>query len=154
MRPVRLALLIMRPRQSTGRPGTPVIPADWSAAPRVVMAGTWRATCTITRAGAPGAYDDDLGYTPAGTASTIYTGPCRVQALDQQAQTEPAAGQDVTIGDYLVVVPHTVAALVSDVVTVTAAEDPELIGRTLTVTAATYGSESWERDLTCSLDQG
>lgn len=78
--------------------------------------------------------------------------PARVQALSGQARVVQLAADTEVIADYLVVVPadHVVAS--GHLVDVTAAGDAALTGRTLRVEKVARGTELWERDLFCILD--
>lgn len=140
-------------------PGTRVIPKDWAAHHRPTVAGTWTATCTIRRpGGTAGDFDEETGKRPIEPYAAHYDGPCRVQAMVDAGERE-AAGQQVTVAGYLVVVERDTSAEteVGHVVKITAVDDnghPDLVGRELTVTGVVYGSLAFERDLTCNADLG
>lgn len=131
-----------------------VIPTAWSAHHRPVVAGTRTATCTITTAGTDSAWTPETGMQP-GTRTTVHTGTCRVQALDNAPDAADAAAQDVTASRYLVVVDHDAPeiALGARVHIDTCPDDARLVAKTLTVKDSRHASLRWERDLICELDQ-
>lgn len=142
-----------------------VIHPDWSAHHQPVAAGTLTGKCTITIPGSAGGWDPEHGPTPGTPGQTLHTGPFRAQALTAHNQARDAAGQAVTIRNYLVVVeadaptaPDTDPDEVPDIPTgarITVDEcpdDPRLVGKVLTVTGVTYASHRFERDLYADLD--
>jgi hypothetical protein len=141
-------------------PNHKVISADWSAHHRPVVEGTWTGACTIRQPGVTkGAFDDDTGTYETTPHDPHYTGKCRVQARADLTGQREAAGQQVTLGDYLVVVDlaESVQTAVGHVVKITAVDDngdPDLVGRELTVAGVALGTLAWERDLACTDDQG
>lgn len=145
------------PRQSVGRPGTPVIPADWSAAPRIVMEGTRTAAVALRHPGvATGAFDPATGTYPGAQEAAYWTGTARVQAAPTFVDRD-AADEAITARAYLVTVeleaddPDGELRL-GDLVDITGGDaniDPTLIGRSLTITSVARGSLAWERDLLC-----
>ena len=107
------------------------------------------ASCEITRRAAAGTTDAAGKYTPA-SPTTVYTGACRVQALTTQQQIAVIGEAQETRHRYLVTIRHDAATIhIGDLVHITASVDSGLVGRQLRVTDAIYGSEQWERDLTC-----
>lgn len=130
-------------------PNTKVIHTLWSEHHRPTATGTMSAVCEITRKGTAGVTDADGTYTPA-VRSTVHAGPCRVQALVTQQQIEIVGETQETRHRYLVTIQYDTAEIhVGDLVRLTASKDAGLVGRQLRVTDAIYGSEQWERDLTC-----
>lgn len=150
----------MRPKQSTGRPGTSVVPPHWSEAPRVVMAGTRTATVEIRHpGGTQGPFDPNTGTYPTVPHPAHHTGTARIQALDAQEQEQLVAEQQVTTTGYRISVDLACdEVLVGDVVTVTALDttigDPFTVGRTFTVRSFGQGSTAWQRHLICTDDLG
>lgn len=145
----------MRPTQSTGRPGTPVIPPNWTEAPRTVAVKTMTATCTIRRpGGTQGAFDATTGTYPTTPHTPHYTGPCRVQVQPIFSGQRDTADQQVTVAGYLVVVEleGSDETGVDDVVKITSPGehgDPAMLDREMVVSGIAVGSLAWERDLTC-----
>jgi len=150
-----------RPRHAQGRPGTRVIPADWSATHRPVTAKTMTATCSIRHpGGTPGEFDPETGTTPVVPypphAPALST---RIQVLSLQDQEAIAGDEQVSTVAYLVTIDATAAAelALDDLVkvdTVDANGDPTLVGRELSVDSLTRGSLVWERDLICTDNLG
>ena len=139
---------------------TRVIHPDWAARHMPVVAGTMNATCVITH-GTAGGWDPVTGPT-AGTPSTTYTGPCRVQYAGTAPREADAAGELVTTRTVLVVLPRDLDGVPVPVqpssarVTVTAVDEngpTGLVGQVLTVGAVNLSSLAWEQDLTCTDDQ-
>lgn len=149
----------MRPQQALGRPGTPVIPANWSDAPRNVMAGTRTGACELRHPGAAtGPFDPDTGKYPGAPNDAYWTGTCRIQAAPVfGGGQEDTAGEPVTTVAYLVAVDLEAddpsdQVRVGDLLTVTGLDDngdPTLVGRDLPVQSIARGTLAWERDLVC-----
>lgn len=130
-------------------PNTRVISSRWSEHHRPTATGTMTATCEITRRGTGGTTDADGTYTPGGP-STLYTGPCRVQALASRQEVVVVGEAQETEHRYLVTIEFDAAEVrIGDLVKVTAAKDAGLVGRQLRVSDMAHGSEVWERDLFC-----
>lgn len=141
-------------------PNTRVIPVDWSAHHRPVVADTWTATVTIRRpGGTQGAFDEATGTYPVTPYAAHYSGKARIQVQPIFSGERDAAGQVVSVAGYLVVVDLATSdeTKVDDVVKITAVDtngDPSLVNRELTVSGVARGSLVWERDLTCLDDLG
>lgn len=90
-------------------------------------------TCTVARP--TGSTTSSTGVvTPVTT--TVYTGKCRIQAPPAVERDLEAAGRTTVATRAVLSVPVTATALaVGDVVTVTAATDPGMVGRALRVAA-------------------
>jgi hypothetical protein len=130
-------------------PNGRVISATWSQHHRPTATGTMTAECVITRRDPAGVSDGSGDWTPSGP-TTVYTGPCRVQVMATQQQVIVVGETQETQRRYLVTVKFDTAELhVHDLVTITASVDAGLVGRELRVGEVAYGSEQWERDLTC-----
>lgn len=149
----------MRPVQSVGRAGTPVIPAAWSQAPREVMAGTRTATVELRHPGADrGDFDTTTGTYPASPHPAYWTGSARIQVAPVfgGGQRENA-GETREVISYLVAIDlsaddSTDELRLDDEVKVTGVDDngdPSLVDRTLYVQSIARGSLAWERDLSC-----
>jgi len=139
-----------RPKRSYGRPGTRVIPKNWSASHGKVMEGTWTGACEIypPQNTAPKAIAHaDLTVTPGGPINPIYVGPCRLQVLNSQDASTIIADQDqVTVG-YLVVIHRDAEIPLQAVIKITDASDTSFPERRLVVRKVSRGTEIWERDL-------
>lgn len=140
---------------------TVVIGTGWSQHHRAAATGGMNATCQIL---APGTgeptVDPDTGEVTGPAGVPIWQGRCRVQATaSQQARIEQAL-DEVSIRGYLVQLDETgdpVPAVDPEVHTVkvlTAVNDPQLVGRVLTVVDVALGSERFTRDLVCNDNLG
>lgn len=140
------------PRRSYGRPGTPIIPADWETS-HAVPAGKFRtADCTIygLSTGEP-VYDPALGYSVVPEPPVLYTGTARVQVLSAQESSARMGGQNLQAATYLVAIDYAAGEIpLGALVAFTNITDPTLAtGRRLTVAKIDRGSLRWERDLYC-----
>lgn len=137
-------------------PKSSVIPAGWSDHHRPTATSTMTSVCDVTRAGTgEGTYNPGTGQTtpPAGTTVQLDV-PCRIQAEIRDYVVD-AGDEPVSFHRYLVTLPYDVAqVLVDDLVTVTASEDAQLVGKSLRVRDVLFGSLQWERDLRCEMNEG
>lgn len=133
-------------------PNASVIPAGWSAHHAPVAAGGMNATVTIGSRGEP-QYDPDTDATTTPWTED-YTGPARIQALNDARRTD-VAGEQVSGRAYLVQILFNAARITPGMrVHVTAASnDPHLAGEDLWVVDPQLGSERFTRDLVCSDNQ-
>jgi hypothetical protein len=136
-----------------GGAGRHVVHARWSEHHRPTATGAMTAECVITRAATTGPGSttaDDGTWTPA-TPDTIYTGPCRVTSPPfTREQVVPAGQAQQTERRYGVFVEWDADEfLVDDQVEILSARDPLLPGKVFRVTDVAYGSEQWQRNLTC-----
>lgn len=145
--------------RSNGRSGGSST-ATYSDAHEKAATRDWPARVSLTNptsSDADGAWDAGSGRTSfgAGVAATPYaTGlPARVQATaNVGGVVADVAEDDVTEPRYLVQMHPEVVAQVGTVVTVTAcSEDPQLVGRSLRVAQVVVGTETFTRDLFCTL---
>lgn len=99
-----------------------------------------------------GAWDPATGLVDQGPATIIYSGPASV--LPSTAPTSRAAAdQDIYTQHLEVLLPlHTAPVTGRDIVTVTTADDPDLVGATLTVDDISHGADQFYRRLICTLD--
>lgn len=136
---VRNQRLVLMPR-----PGSRVIPTGWEAHHRPVLATTRTATITFRRFSGPPVHDAETGSTSRPTA-VVYTGQFRIQEDQETGHETDAAAQQITTHRYQMSGPVEVDLEIDDVGTVTAANDPTLIGRELRVTDIERGSLLFER---------
>jgi hypothetical protein len=138
-------------RHHTGSGRRAVIPADWDAAHRPVVEGSLRGRVALrvtgTRQVWTGTRNDLVPNEPY--AADI---PARIQALSGQARVIQLADDTEVIVDYLVVIPARYAPKSGHLVDVTDSGDPALDGRALRIEKAVTGTERFERDLFCTLD--
>ena len=132
------------------------IHARWSEHHRPVATGTHTATCTITRDTgiATGTLDGDNVYHPPAGATTVYTGGCRVIVHSVTGAHHLVVGeQQVATTDYEIAIDWDAPEVLEhDIVTITDAEDPGLVGKQLQVNDIRYASETFERVLICTDD--
>jgi len=145
-----------RPTRAHGRPGTAVIPADWSQGLAPVVAKTRTGWCVVRRPGGTAkAFDHTTLTTTRAPFPPHHIGSCSVdvrRAADTEAGEQPATTQT-----YLVTLDQmdatTVAPIVvDDIVTVTdpgTNGSPSLAGVDLVVTSVERGTLTWELVLTC-----
>ena len=124
---------------------------------RPVAQGAQTASCTVKAPQTgPGTFNETTGrYTPTAGA-TLYSGPCRVQALARRG-AEPALVGDnpQTLMLYQVTLPWSAAAVTVDcTVALTAGYDDELLTKTLRVVEVAYADLQAERRLLCQLNEG
>lgn len=144
-------------RHHVGSGRRTVIPADWSAHHRGLLAGTRTATVTLRRpGGTPGAFDPNTGTSTSTPFAAYYTGPARIQVLPSNDQVRMAGEQESSTLGYQVTLDHEVIGVqLDDLLTVTAVDDngdDELVDRELTVQSIERGSLHWERRLLCTDD--
>lgn len=144
-------------RHHVGSGRRAVIPTDWSAHHRGVVAETHTATITLRHPGGTrGAFDDETGTWAITPFPTYYDGPARVQVLAAGEQERVAGEQEISTLGYAVMLDHAVIEMqLTDLCTVTTVDDNGdawLVGRQLTVEAMESGSLHWERRLLCSDD--
>jgi hypothetical protein len=127
--------------------------ARWSQHHRPVATGTQTGTCTITRPGTgEGTIDEDGVWHPP-TATTVYTGPCRVTAQPAEARYVVSGDHRVTTRGYEVAVEWDAAEVrEGDNIHINTAKDPRLVGVDLRIMDVRMGSEQWERVLIAEQD--
>lgn len=141
-----------RPRHSTGRPATAVIPADWEATHAPVVLGSMRGRVTLTDPAATTQQWIDDQWIAAPAAPYASEVPARVQRLAAQSRTVVVADDQELVVDHLVVVPWGMAEVrPGHLVTVTESTDTALVGQVLRVEQVALGTERFERDLFCTL---
>lgn len=130
-----------------------MIPADWETSHRVVAEGTMRGRVSLREPGTQQVWSDaDQQNNIVPIAPYATNVPARIQALSGQARVVQLADDTEVIADYLVVVPANQVAETGHLVDVTASTDPDLTGRSLRVEKVVRGTERFERDLFCTLD--
>lgn len=137
-------------------PGYRVIHPQFEAHHRPVAENVQTATATITRHTAAGAtFDPDNGQTTYPTATTVYSGRCRVQRPMQGEMAREIGDRQVIIRPHVVSLPADAPEVrIGDKVTVSpwsdsTQGDPHLPGEPLWVHDVRYGSLIWQRDLVC-----
>jgi hypothetical protein len=126
-----------------------LIPASALADLRAITESSMVDTCTITRRSSTtrvfnattGAYNDP-------DPDEIYTGACRVRPLLTGKDTTESAGALVTLRQYAATLPRTTNDIFEgDILTVTASDDGQLIGRPLYVLSVGFLTDNVHRRL-------
>lgn len=95
--------------------------------------------CTISRPGAP-VTDPDTGVV-TNTSTSVYSGKCKVQSKDSSTSSPEAGGHSFTVVSRQVHVPAGSADVRDDdVITITAATLPQLVGKVYRVDGFTPDS--------------
>lgn len=141
----------MRSRQATGRPGTPVIPANWEAGHRVVVEKTLRGTASLRVPGTVQTWNPVTEQNDLTPHEPYATPGCRVQALRGESRRVVVAEDLEVVADYLIVIPADITPAGTDLVTVTGTGDALLDGRVFEIQQVELGTERFERDLFCTL---
>lgn len=134
--------------------GTVVFHPSFQAHHAPVAEGGMTSTCTVTDPNAPTGkvFDSSTGQTTAGPAAPTFISPCRVQ-LQASIRENPldTVGQEVAAPPYLVQLPATAPDVQEGwrVRITSSPDDPQMVGRALTVRTVTYGSQRITRDLYC-----
>lgn len=108
-------------------------------------------SCTINAAEGARVYDPGTDSYVNAAGAQRYSGKCRVRMPNVMGEQTPQfAGREVTLQFAVVSVPVSVSGVqVNDVVTITASEDAELVGRTYTVVGLHHQSHATARRLRC-----
>lgn len=142
-----------RPTRGYGRPGTPVIPADWEQSHAPVARKTFTAAIKIYGPPTAGtaAVNTDLTYEPPAAATVLYEGPARIQVLNAQQSATEVGQQSQTTAGYLVAIDRETTGIpVGAAVQIVTSNDPDLAGAVrLYVAHGDRGSLRFERDLYC-----
>lgn len=111
------------------------------------------ATCRVERK--TGTEFDPDANTDVDTYNTIYEGPCRVRADNTAAALVMAGDQQVTTQPYRCLVPLTAPEIrAHDRLTVTASDDPQQVGKALSITTVASSSQPIVRRFRAIDDQG
>ena len=90
--------------------------------------------CTITRPSTSLTLNTATMATVPGLAATIYTGACRLRAVDGQERDTEVASILETLGRYTLTLPYAADGIeVDDQVTITASDDADLVDQVLWV---------------------
>jgi hypothetical protein len=133
-----------------------VIPADWQTHhSTVVDEATEDVACTVTigppDGGVP-AYDATNGYTVS-TGTPVYTGPAGIMPVSSKERLLVVAEEQIATLLYRVtLLADAEGVTVDHVVRVTSCDDPDLIGKTLTVGTIERGSRRFSRILLATLN--
>lgn len=107
--------------------------------------------CAITR-GAPKTFNTTTGAYAQGSGTPVYTGKCRVRMPNVAEASAEFAGLDVTTQTVIVSVPVSATGIkVGDAVTITAAQDAELVDRVFRVMGLHFQTHSSARRLRCEV---
>lgn len=139
-------------RLHAGRPGSRVIPTGWAAAHRPTIETSLNGAVAIRDPDDfTQTWDTGLKQNVSTHAAPYYTGPARIQQLQQAADRVVSADDPEQVADYLVVITADQDVAENHRVRVTTADDTQLEGREMQVVRVVLGTERWERDLFCTL---
>lgn len=125
--------------------------ARWSQHHRLVASGTHTGRCAITRTVGEGSTDDDGVWHPP-TSEPVYSGPCRITAPSPSGVVV-VGEQQTAVAVYEVAIEWDAAEVLEhDLITITHASDPGIVGKQLLVTDARYATERFERVLRAQLN--
>jgi hypothetical protein len=94
--------------------------------------------------------DDGVWHPPVTTA--VYTGPCRITA-PAPSRTIVVGEQQAAVADYEVAIEWDAAEILEDdLITMTEAPDPEIVGKQLIVTDVRHATERFERVLKAQIN--
>lgn len=108
--------------------------------------------CTIRRADGTGTNDPDTGY-PTRSYVSLYSGKCRVQQAQAQAQNEDVGEDRLLLLRLEVQLPivGSEGLEVNDEITITAASyDVDLVGRVFTIHDLAHATEKTSRRVQCT----
>jgi len=126
-------------------PSTRVIGPGWSDHHRPAATGSQTATVRITRAATTGTTGEDGTWTPP-VRTTVYDGTARISPHTSEQRFVVVGERRTVFSDFLVAIRWDAAPIqVDDLVEVTEAVDPGLVGLVLRVEDVEGGSEQWER---------
>ena len=137
-----------------GLPNGRLIPEGWEGHHAPVAEGGMTAECVVTRptstAGAP-VFDELSGRSTYPAQPKVYAGPCRLQrAAITGANAEDIGEKPQALRSYVASMPLAAPLLhVNDMVALTEATDPAMVGRRLRVIDVRGGTLVWQRDYLC-----
>lgn len=146
------------PRQAMGRPGAPVVPANWGANHAQVIDRATDDSGSLVRIGPPGgqvAWNEGRGRSETGIAPPVYVGAATLMLVSDTARALTVVEDPIKSRVYDVTLPYAASALITvgHVVQVDAADpDPMLAGKSLTVSAIERGSRRFSRILLAVLN--
>lgn len=129
-----------------------MLSSEQLAAAQAIRERAMTDACTIRAPGGTvGEFDSTTGTRPITPSAAHYTGPCRVMDTRAAGSDDVGGDQQVTTQPYLVELPLSVTtAAIEHVVTITASQDPWLVGRELTVTRVRGLTYASSRVLVCT----
>lgn len=133
-----------------------VIPDDWSEHHVPVTNGAMQGTVSLQIPG-ESTWTPEDGFIPA-TPTVLWTGPARIQENANAPQATNSTDQDVIVTTYLIVIPKLAPRPDTEKVRVVVVGvgdngDPSLVGKRFIIRSVETGTHTWERDLTCQLDE-
>jgi hypothetical protein len=147
-------------RHHTGSGRRRAVPVEWGRNHTAVLAGTRNATGTLRRP----TVDDDDGWGESGSRETTPAAgvpyaeqiTARIQSLitHRSDAQRVVAEEDILTASYLVTVDYELDVDEGHTFTVeTCPGDPAMVGRVFLVEHVVLGTERFERDLFCNLDE-
>lgn len=130
------------------------IPDTWSADHQPIAELTLTGEIEVRGTGLPSGWDPETGPTPGEPGPVLYSGPFRAQQRTEVSAPLDAAGQPVTVLDYLLVLPARAPAAPPGTrcTVLSCPDDEELVGKVFTVVGAVLGSRRFERDYYAEID--
>jgi hypothetical protein len=133
------------------RPGTKVIPVNWSGHHRPVAEGGMTAAVELRRPSSGKTFDESGGKSVYTTPAVLWSGVARVQRISRRGGDKLVGDRFAIVQMYQVSLPADVpeAQIDDQIYVAAAADDPKLIGKLMRVREVRLGSLIWERDLIC-----
>lgn len=140
-------------------PGTRIIPTNWQARHRPLIAATFRTELRVIRlADQRGTRNETTGRTSFAVPYIVYEGLARVQSrtgTGRNGGPVPVGDRMVTLGAYLVALPtDTQPGRIGDIVEIVTCPDaPALNGLSLKILDTPAADIAWQRSYGCDLHQ-
>lgn len=125
-----------------------VIHPQWVEHHVPVAAGSLRGLCEIRTEDTQGTYNPVTKKHDVTPGTLLHSGPFRAQKLATGSGVQTIGEQQVTVGDYLIVIGFDANGITPDcLITFIQCDDPDLVGKRMTVTSIGKGENRFERDL-------
>jgi hypothetical protein len=123
----------------------------WSQHHRPVASGTHTGRCAITRTSGEGSEDDDGVWHPP-APEPVYSGPCRITAPSPSGVVV-VGEQQTAVAVYEIAIEWDAAEVLEhDLITITSAPDPGIVGKQLIVMDIRHATERFERVLKAQIN--
>lgn len=133
------------------RPGTRVIPAEWSQHHRPTVEKTMTATVDLRRPTDATTFDETAGKSVYVDPAILWSGPARLQRIARRGGEKEIGDRFAIVQTYQVSLPQDApAAQIDDqIAVITSGDDNLLNSLLLRVREVRGGSLIWSRDLMC-----